>query len=239
MSIGEFLDPRPVQVGEFTQPLMKNRRAQRARKNPLDKCTIVSIFPKPIDEVKCTIEPGQFHIDAGSYDSPALLIVGSSSWWNDVDIEKPLIEMPQSSVQVADSIIKDYVNGMLAADGEKMPGLFFVLGAKTVAQIKEEFKGELDKANEKQKKWYDILVKLADALWARTNGNPLAIMEDMRIAAKALNLNDKPYLKDSFTIQMVKCVACGSLKHPDFPVCATCKAIDMSHPNAKDLKFAV
>src|ERR1700682_3034442 len=89
---------------EFTGPLFNTRRLIRTSKNPLDKCTIVSIFPKAIDEVKHTIEPGKFHIAAGTFEEPAILVVGSSSWWKDIDVDQPMLEIPVSSIQIADSI---------------------------------------------------------------------------------------------------------------------------------------
>src|SRR5712664_3042305 len=108
---------RPIIAGntplEFTNTFLNSRRLIRAQKNPMDKCTIVSIFPKVIDEYKHTIEPGKFHIDSGSYENPSTLIVGSSSWWKDIDIDQPMLEIPVSSIQIAESVVKDYCNGMV------------------------------------------------------------------------------------------------------------------------------
>lgn len=217
-----------------------NRRLIRATKNPMDRCTIVSILPKAIDETKHTIEPGRFHIPAGTYEEPSILVVGSSSWWKDIDQDQPMLEIPVSSIQIADSVIKDYCNGMLGCDmGSAMPGLFFVLGEHKAIEIKMKYKSKLEETRAKQDNWYKILVRLADSLWARANGNPLVISEEMRLAARSLNFNDKAWLKDFTTVEMVKCKACGTLKHPDYPVCPICKAVDLTHPSAKDLKFAV
>lgn len=226
------------QVGEF--PDLSKRPLIRSLKNPMDQSTIVSIFPKTIDEVKHTIEPGKFHIDAGSFEKPALLTVRSSSWWRDIDIEQPMLEIPVSSIQVANSIIVDYCNGLLACNmDDAMPGLFYILGTASIDEIKAKYKVELAKAKIKQDNWYKVLVTIADSLWARANGNPLVISNEMRLAARSLNFNDKPWLKDFQISEMAKCKACGSLRNPEFPVCPSCKAIDMSHPAAKDLKFAV
>ncbi|SRR6266545_1926297 len=225
---------------EFVAPTMNKRKAIRAQVNPMDICTIVSIFPKEINEDKITIFPGKFQIDAGTPENPAILVIGSSSWWKDYDFEQPLLEIVNSSIQVADSIIKDYCNGMLGCNmGDAMPGLFFVLGKHTVGEIKMKYSKKIDEMKVKQDNWYRILVRIADSLWARTSGNPLAIWDEMRLAARSLNLNDKPWLKDYQQMELVKCVACGSLKNPSYPVCPTCKSIDTSHPEAKNLKFAV
>jgi hypothetical protein len=235
---------KAIQAGstpmEFTGQLLNQRRLVRAAKNPMDKCTIVSIFPKPIDEIKYTIEPGHFHIEPGTFENPTILVVGSSSWWKDIDIEQPMLEIPNSSIQVANSIVVDYCNGMMGCNmADIMPGLFFVMGEHTVFEIKTKYKTVLDEANEKQTRWYKILVRLADSLWARTNGNPLSISDDMKLAAESLNFKDKPWLKDYQLAELVRCKFCGGMRNELFPICPSCKAIDPSHPLAKDVKFAV
>ena len=225
-------------VGQF--PLMSDfkRRTIRAPVNPLDKSTVVSIFPKHIIEKKVTIQPGVFEIMPGSPESPAILIVGPSSWWKEIDENQPLLEIPHSSIVVADSVVKDYCNGLIAFDmGENMPGLFFVPGSKqamsknetdeqvTLAWIKKEHKDKLEAAEVRQRNWYTALVRMADALWSRSNGNPLAISDDMKLAARTLNLVNKEWLKDSQTMDLVRCLACGFLKNPLYPICSNCKAI--------------
>jgi len=219
---------------------ISGRRLIRSVKNPMDRCTIVSIFPKEIEETKHTIEPGKFKIPAGTFENPAILVVGSSSWWKDIDVDQPMLEIPVSSIQIAESVIKDYANGMLGCNmADSMPGLFFVLGEHNKMEIKLKYKAKMDETKIKQDNWYRILVRLADSLWSRTAGNPLAIWEEMRMAARALNLNDKPWLKDHQQAELTRCEACGSMRNPSYPICPTCKSIDRNHPLAAELKFAV
>lgn len=234
----------PIKAGstqmEFTAPLLNNRRLIRSVKNPMDRCTIVSIFPKSVDEIKHTIEPGKFHIEPGSLENPSVLVVGSSSWWRDIDIDQPMLEIPVSSIQIADSVVKDYCNGMLGCNmADSMPGLFFVLGEHTPMEITLKYKDSINTAKTKQDNWYRILVRLADSLWARSNGNPLVICDEMRLAARSLNFNDKAWLKDFQIAELVRCMACGNMRNPLYPICPTCKAIDPSHPLAGNIKFAV
>lgn len=240
----DFPDPNPVgrEIYAGNTPMQipdRNERLVRAIKNPLDKCTIVSIFPKEILQYNPTIEPGRFYIKPGSYENPETLTVGSSSWWNKFDSEKPAMEMIVSSIQVANSVIMDWANGLLGYDADSGPGLFFVLGEVTKDEIKLKYRNKLDEMKVRQDNWYKFLVKHGDALWARSNGNPLVIWDTMRLAARSLNMNDKPWLKDFITVEKVPCKACGGLKDPAYPVCPFCKAVDMTHPAAKDLKFAL
>src|SRR5947209_17592908 len=96
-----------IPAGEFSNQIL-NRRTIRSHKNPMDKCTIISILPKAIDEVKYTIEPGKFHIDSGTYESPSILVVGGSSWWKDVDADQPLLAIPVSSTHITGYVIIHY-----------------------------------------------------------------------------------------------------------------------------------
>ena len=106
----------------------------------------------------------------------------------------------------------------------------------TLAWIQKEYSNQLKAAERRQNNWYGILVKLADSLWARSNGNPLAISDDMRMAARELNLSQvKDWMKDFQMVEMVRCKACGSLKNPQYPICAQCHFPDPDHPMTKQL----
>lgn len=215
-----------MQVGEFPGLAAMNRRTIRAAVNPLDKSTIVSILPKPVSERKLTIQPGTFEVPAGTFEKPSLLVIGPSSWWREVDEGQPLLEISVSSVVVAESVVKDYCNGLLACNmGDLMPGLFYVPGEFTVEKLKKEHMPMLLLAQQKQKNWYKELIRISDIMWARTNGNPLSIADDARMAARELNIENKPWLGDMQTMELIRCVACGALRNPAFPICQTCKAI--------------
>lgn len=227
-------------VGGFPGLNQRVRMPMRAPINPIDKSTIVSIYPREITETKATMEPGTFTIPPGSIEKPSILVIGPSSWWKEIDEEQPLLEIPVNSVQVADSIVRDYCVGLLGSDSTSAgPGLFFVPGEKSLTEIKTEYKTLLEKAVIRQRKWFQNLVNIADMLWARTNGNPLTISDDARMGAHYLNLNEKPWIRDFTTVQMVNCKACGSLVNPMYPVCANCKAIvNDEAAKAAGIKFA-
>jgi len=227
-------------VGEFPGLQHTHRHTVRAPLNPMDKSTIVSILPKEINERKPTMQPGFFNIGPGSFDSPAILVIGSSSWWKEIDENQPLLEIPVSSIQVADAIVTDYVNGLLACNMADMtPGLFYLPGEYTVEKLKKEHMPLLVAARDKQRKWYMELVRIADILWSRSNGNPLAISTDARIACAELNITNKPWLGDSQTAELVRCIACGSLRNGAYPICQTCKAIaDPELAKKLNLQFA-
>lgn len=213
-------------VGEFPGVASAKKRLIRAPVNPLDKSTVVSIFPKKISERYVTIQPGIFEIQPGRLENPAVLVVGTSSWWKEIDDNQPSLEIPVNSIQIADSIVRDYCNGLLGCNmGDKMPGLFFLPGEWTGERVKKEHPAMLLKYAQFQKTWFLELVRIADTLWSGSNGNPRTISDDARLACRELNIHEKPWLGDLKTAELVRCVACGNLRNPAFPVCPTCKAV--------------
>lgn len=200
------------------------RRQIRATPSPLDKCTIVSILPKPIVESKHTIFPGLFEISPGSFERPAVLVVGPSSWWQEgADESMPITEILTPSPSIAGSIVNDYCNGLLGCDmGEKMPGLFFVQGEHSMVQVIKNYADQLQIAKRRQDNWFGELVRISDILWARTNGNPICISEDAKLAATQLGLKEKPWMMDFQSLELIACVGCGGLRNPKFPICAHC-----------------
>lgn len=216
-----------------------NQRMIRGPVNPLDKCTIFSIYPRLIVEKKWTLTPQEFIIPAGSIEKPGRLEVIPSCWWKEVDERQPLLEIPISSIQVADSIINDYCSTMVGVNpGDAMPGVFFIPGKITHSQLLSDYRPLLDKTETMQRKWFNVLIRIADSLWARSGGNPLAIPEEARLAVEQLHV-ERPWTQDIRQSELVRCIACGSLRNPQFPICPTCKAVvDSDKANNLGLKFA-
>jgi hypothetical protein len=223
-------------VGAFGNTGM-NRLAIRSEPNPYDKATIFSVFPRAVRSKKATLQPGLFLIPAGTPSSPTPFIVGSSSWWKDSDPEQPPLEVPVSAVRVADSIVNDFASSKIGSDmSSAKPGLFYLPGEITVDEMKKKFKSHLEEAILKQNNWFRNLVQMGDSLWARTNGNPVAIDDVMRLAAKELGLQ-RDWLGVSQTYDLIKCVACGNMRNPAYPICPNCKAI-IDSDKAKSLNLA-
>lgn len=213
----------------------------RAPVNPLDKHTIVSVYCKPVPAVKCTITPGYFYVPAAKDDDIALLVVGTSSWFKEIDPEQPPVEIPVPSGTVANSIIDDFCNGLVGCNmNDKMPGFFKVPGPANMVQatefkdsdyallkatIKKEFAAEINAARIRQKAWFEELIQIADVSWARTNGNPLSVSDDSRLAAEKLGRKNKPWMQDFVSYAMVACPACGALRNEAFPICGSCKTV--------------
>lgn len=228
-------------VGEF----FSNKQMTRMPVNPMDRATIVSVYPDAIVEIKPTLFPGRFIISGARDGDFELLSIGPSSWWKEMEEGQPFLEIPVNAIQLAESFIRDYSNGIMGCNmDDMMPGLFFIPGEwnkKTIVTYvrgSDTFPTLLDTARKKQRNWFAELVRIADILWARTNGNPLSISAQARMAAIKLGLN-KSWLQDSKAMELSNCRSCGELINPAYPVCKHCKAIiDEAKAKELNLKFA-
>jgi hypothetical protein len=218
----------------------RNFSIHRVPKNPMDKSTIISAYPKDLDELKPTLQPGRFFIPKGSKDDVSTTTIGPSSWFKELNPDEPILEIVESSVTIAASIIMDYCSGLLGCDmSTAMPAMFWVPGDFKKAEVKIKFASEIAEAIEKQKNWFKRLVDMADAFWIRSNGNPMSISEDMKLAATDLNLLDRPWLIDTQKYDLIKCPACGTLIGSNIIVCPNCKVIlDEKKAAALKLTFA-
>lgn len=229
--------------------LQHNARINRMPSNPLDKCTIVSVYPLEVVQVNHTIFPGVFQIPAAADGKFEILVVGPSSWFKEMEEGQPYLEIPTNSIRMAQSVIEDYCNGLLGCDGSTMgPGLFFIPGEYNKGSILkyvnpttgETFAQLLENAKTKQKNFFAERIKIADILWARTSGNPLAVDNIARLAAEKLGVaSHKSWMQDFTAIEKQNCPACGNLINPNFPVCPNCKTvINVEKAKELGLKFA-
>lgn len=225
----------PVGMPGFT----KSRMPRLMPVNELDKCTVVSIYPRSFVAVKPTTVPSRYEVPAGTFDNPGVLVVGGSFWLKDVDPEQELIQIPHSSLQVAEAIVNDFVVGLVGFEKNTRPGLFWVQGDLTAEEVRTKHQNLLIRYRDMQVRFFQSLIKLADGFWSRTNGNPLSISEDMKMAARELGISkSKPWMNDAVAFNMVPCAACGALKDPKYPVCQVCKAIDKEAATEKGIEFA-
>src|SRR6266571_1125729 len=103
-------------VGSHFGALSNIRRVNRLPINPLDRSTIVSIYEKQIQINNPTLFPGSYLIPAAPIDSFELLIVKPASWFKEMEEGQPFLEIQNSSIQVAESIIRDYSNGLVGCN---------------------------------------------------------------------------------------------------------------------------
>lgn len=242
-SIDPFHKDGGFGIGEMEKPQIGKRVIHSLPRNPLDKSTIVSLFPKEIIEFKPTIFPGKFIIPAAERDSFSLLTVEGASWYMPSAVERmPPMEIQVNSVELAKSIVNDYLSSIYLGDSTRGPGLFYVLGKHDKKSIlgysdpvtKQTFGDMLEVSKAKQKRWFLALIDASDRDWSKYGGSPLAILEDAKIAAELLGMGDKPWMANIQASNLSPCPACGEMINLNYPVCKHCHNI-VNAGKAKEL----
>ena len=120
-----------------------------------------------------------------------------------------------------------------------MPGIFWIPGEINDILLRTKHKVVLENAKERQVRFWHTLIRLADSFWARTNGNPLCISDEMRLAAKELKMESKEWMANFQMLGKINCKACGNPVNPLYPVCPSCKCIwDTDKAKELNIQFA-
>ena len=219
-------------------------------KNPMDKCTIVSIYPRDLEATFSTVFPGRYVIPKGSPDNPSFLVIESGSTFLASTLERmPPTEIQHSSYMLAKSIIDDTIPTMNLSGSTQGPGVFWVYGEfRSLAELKDykhrdnglSFAAMLDNAKLRQTKYWTAVIDEADYLWANGQGNPRVIPQDAKMAAEILGMSKtKPWMATSIALDLKPCKACGEMINYIYPVCKFCHAvIDTKKAKDLDIQFA-
>lgn len=201
-------------------------------------CTVVSLVPFALTESKPGLVPGYYAIPASDTITPQVIHVHEAKHYVYLDSGRGSLPVINSPERVANSIVKDYVNGQLAVKTDARPAIFFVPGTWTPEQILDKFGTRCKLHLNLQKNWFMAIVKLADDDWKRY-GKHNVISDNQRTAANLLGLraSDHPWLMMDQVANAVKCKACFQNIEPNQVICHVCKAIQ--HPElAAGIKFA-
>jgi len=195
--------------------------------NEFDISSVVSIFPRAVNTEMHTVFPGSFRLEKGTKEKPFILHVTQASYYLDIqpDTTIPIIEVPNGSFQVASSIVNDYCSSIELFEPMQMPGLFVLPGKVHIADLITQFKDEMLSAEMKQIAWFDSLIREADSMWVRSQGNPNAISDLARLAAEERNQRSKPWMQNTVAQTLINCTQCGSLRNPAYPICPNCKSV--------------
>lgn len=188
-------------------------------------CTLVSLLPyQPPPEHKPHILPSTFVIPAADPEwGFGILHVGEGVHFiPDVFNDKNNHRILTPPYEMARSIIEDFSSAQLGIEDGAAPGLFFVEGGLTPAEVKRTCGEQLAAAKLKQENWFKGLVVMADVDWVR-NKNAMAVSDLQRNAAKALGL--KREWLDITTIETAICPFCKVSVQPDAIKCHSCHEI--------------
>jgi hypothetical protein len=169
--------------------------------------------------------PGRFSIPP-SKGEPSLLVVGQSVHYVDVGENRPQVEVISNSMEIARSIVDDFISAQLAidVDGSAQPGLTWVRGAVVPIELKTKHADVVTRLRASQREWYMRLVQMADDDWEKYKRHT-AVSDIQRYAAVDLGYTDKDWLILPEKLMSVKCPACKSSNVPDTIVCPVCRCI--------------
>jgi hypothetical protein len=190
-----------------------------------DVCTIISVFPFSITEVKPGIIGGRYYLPAAPDNDITVYHVHSSSFNERLVGTDRSMKVPVIADDIARSIVDDFSNShVLAGEGAK-PGMMWVQGRLSVSEAKAKYKTEIETLRSTQRNWFVNLVKAADADWEQYHRSDLITMHQ-RYAAKVLGVTDRNWLVEYDNTQgMIECPACKTSVNKDAIICASCKFI--------------
>jgi hypothetical protein len=205
----------------------------------MDKTTVVSLFPLPIDERKPGIYPGNFKIAASKNGELEILHVSPSHYWVNFYDERPPLKVMTPAEEIAASIVNDFSRNILGFDieSEAWPGLFWIEGHLSKAEILKNHADKLAKAKASQLRWFENLVKLADDAWVASNKQHKAISTLQRLAARALGVEREWAIELATAAGPKYCPACKVRVHEEAAVCSNCRYI-LDEVKYKSMKFA-
>jgi hypothetical protein len=191
----------------------------------MSKSTVVSLLPIELNETKPGIYPGIFVVPAAKGEDFEILNLANSVAHVYMDESRGSMTIVQESEVVAKSIVDDYINSCIAVDKTTsvIPGLFWVEGELSKAEIKTKFADKLAAAKVNQSKWFHALVKMADDDWSR-NRSHKSITPLQKLAATSLEqFVGKKEWASMVDVQAYKaCKFCTSQIPSEALVCQVC-----------------
>jgi len=204
----------------------------------MSEATLISIVPFPIVEFKPGIYPGYFEIPgARGDDKPVILNIGDSVFHVEID-ENRSVTVKCVAEDMARSIVNDYLTSNLSysEENDAMPGLFWKAGRYELADVLRKFSDDLILARNRQNRWFQELVKMADDDWEKTRQHKF-ISDMQRYACKSLKLERPWIIIPKVGEGFKKCVACATAIPEEAIVCPNCRCI-LNHEKWAMLKFA-
>jgi len=193
--------------------------------------TLISLLPFDLVEAKPGLNPNEYIIKKSEDNKIGLTIIPNNIFY--LINPDPLadakdtrnIKVPVPAIEVAQSIINDYVNALLGVNPpEAVPGLVAVSGDYTdKKEVGIKFMKEIMFARTNQNNWFRNLVDMADDSWSKTH-SPISISDLQRFACRSLELKRDwlnplpseqvekcPVCKNPINLGALKCVACNHI----------------------------
>lgn len=186
-------------------------------------CTVLSICPFETVEIK-PINGGYFKIPAAEKDDFVLLTIKDSSYIQRLPATDHNIVIPVASHLIAKALVDDFVNTVIESSDEAGPGMMWLEGNISRAEILTKHKEQLDRLKLRQLQWFKNLCKKGDDDWNQYHKIGL-ISGHQRYAADYLGYK-APWVVEYHTNEgMMDCPACYSKIDSRAAICMHCSAI--------------
>lgn len=200
-------------------------------------CTVVSLVPFELNEFKPGLLPARYCIPASDGREPQVLHIGTARHYVYLDEARGNLPVRDSATEVARSIVEDYITSQLQVTEVARPGLFWVVGKFSAAEVKLQFKDRLIQISKGQNNWLTNICTLADDDWNKYHQHNV-VSDFQRKAAQMIGWKPEQHLwmAPLTTTQGFSCPACGNLTSQATVVCLSCKCI-LDPEKYKTLQF--
>lgn len=189
------------------------------------KVSVISILPFEIKDSKPNLYPGYFIIPAGSSTKPGILTVEKSAFYVPMAFGAPSLQVYSGAIEVANSIVNDYIGALLGVGEDTRPGIFVKNEVfKNKADAAVQCAVEIEKYQDYQRRWFFELVQMADAEYSK-HQQAKSISDLQKMAARELNLKDKPWLLSIEQLSVNNCPACYSPVNINATICGNCRYV--------------
>lgn len=190
--------------------------------------TIVSLLPYDLIESKPGLNPNEFTVHKAEPGKFSLTVIPDNVYYlinpDPLSDAKDVrhIKVPVPAMELAQSIINDYVNALLAvSQPDAVPGIFVVSGSYSdKKEVGIKFMKEIMVYRQAQNSWFTNLVNIAEDTWSKTH-SPVGISDLQRSACRMLELK-RDWLNPLPSEQIEKCPICISPINPGALKCLAC-----------------
>lgn len=201
-------------------------------------CTVASLVPFEIREEKPGLVPPRFYLEASDTKTPKVLLIGDAKHFVYLDESRGHLTVKDSCVDVAASVVNDYISSQLEVTEDARPGLFYVIGEFDPVGIMVAKRDKVAQAQRLQNNWFLNVCRVADDDWNKYHRHNV-VSDFQRKAAQLLGWKpeEHEWMSGTSVINSVRCPSCSTLIGTEVVVCPSCKCI-LNPEKYKTLQFA-
>lgn len=194
----------------------------------MTKATLVSVMPFQFRDSKPTVYPSYVEIPKVDlpYDKFAIAVIPDAVTYVFLDADRGYMKRIILSDELAESLVEDFLGGIVYADFDVRPGFFWVPNELTEKQVQEQCVDKLKDARKKQEDWFLRIVKIADDDWANSHHHR-SISPLQKEAAAQLGLEREWVIQSNrqTEVEFMKCPYCRILIDKESTVCSSCRNV--------------